>query len=48
MAVKKKHSYKLNLYTPGIKSHAERNYVFEYKVIGEKNDTDSTKKEKTK
>jgi hypothetical protein len=42
---KKKHSYTLNLYTPGIKGHAKRNYAFEYKVMGEKNDTDSIIKE---
>lgn len=46
MAVNKKYTYTLNMYTPGIKSHAERNYEFEYKVIGEKNDTDSKRKEK--
>jgi hypothetical protein len=46
MAVKKKRTYTLSLHTPGIKSHAERNYEFEYKVIREKNDTDSKRKEK--
>jgi hypothetical protein len=41
---KEKHSYTLKVYTPGMKSHAERNCVLEYKVIGEKNDRDSIKK----